>query len=206
MTPDASTPTDIIAEALAAHDGHGDNAYDDFYACACGEWDTDIVSYDERKAAHVAHQASAVDARLVQAGHAIVPSGSAEARQWDGARASIESLCRWVNAEDDPMDNATLTYTFSGSGDVREVNMATTDGFRMVAPGDLIVRTAAGVFLLVREFLAAAASATKEPADPDGNHIFRGSPEKCVECGITRVQHEQDGPLYAHGPSAKDGE
>lgn len=78
MTPEASTTADIIAEALAAHDGHGDKEYDDFYACACGEWDTDIVSYDERKAAHVAHQASAVDARLVQAGHTMVPTSERE--------------------------------------------------------------------------------------------------------------------------------
>lgn len=54
----------VLAEALAKHDGQDENGnvYDDFYDCSCGDWHSDIRSYDERKAAHLVHVASVVAA------------------------------------------------------------------------------------------------------------------------------------------------
>lgn len=115
MTADL-TATDIIAEALAAHDGHCENVYDDFYACACGEWDTDIVAYDERKAAHVAHQASAVTARLVQAGHTIVTNDLLRelvgpSREVDNCPSCDETVA-WERSDYDLRDNDDDRYSW----------------------------------------------------------------------------------------------
>lgn len=54
----------VLAEALAKHDGQDENGnvYDDFYDCSCGDWHSDIRSYDERKAAHLVHVASVIAA------------------------------------------------------------------------------------------------------------------------------------------------
>lgn len=67
-----------------------------------------------------------------------------EAMQFDGKRASAESVCRWVNgyANDEPI----IDYIFTGPDDVRDVQIATLEGYLNVSPGDWIIRGVQGEF------------------------------------------------------------
>lgn len=80
----------------------------------------------------------------------------AEAKQWDGTRASIEEIAQWANANDDLMDDFTLEYSFTTGTDVFDVRIATCDGDEVVNPGDWIIRDTAGEFHLCRTVRAAS--------------------------------------------------
>ena len=94
----------VLAEALAKHDGQDENGnvYDDFYDCSCGDWHSDIRSYDERKAAHLVHVASVIAALP---NIAIVPTTSVEyAPCWQNEHGvhPLNSTTTWrKGAEDD---------------------------------------------------------------------------------------------------------
>lgn len=74
----------------------------------------------------------------------------AEAKQWDGTRASIEEIAQWANADVDLMDDFTLEYGLTTGADVFDVRMATCDGDEVVSSGDWIIRDTAGEFHLCR--------------------------------------------------------
>lgn len=78
------------------------------------------------------------------------PGLTAEAKQWDGTRASIEEIAQWVNADVDLMDDFTLEYSFTTGTDVFDVRIATDNGDEVVSPGDWIIRDTAGEFHLCR--------------------------------------------------------
>jgi hypothetical protein len=72
-----------------------------------------------------------------------------EAIQWDGTRASIEACCQWVNGFP-PLhpdhDEPTLSYLFTRSDDVSDVQIWTLEGPHSVSPGDWIIRGVKGEF------------------------------------------------------------
>jgi hypothetical protein len=69
-----------------------------------------------------------------------------EAMQWDGTRASIERLCRWVNDRPCEFDDPTLSYTFTTANDVDDVQIWTLEGSHLVSPGDFVIQGVAGEF------------------------------------------------------------
>ncbi|MCD2109322.1 hypothetical protein O4214_30120 [Rhodococcus erythropolis] len=68
--------------------------------------------------------------------------------QWDGTRASIDAICKWVNSFDDDLDDHTVTYCFTSTtpDDVFDVFLATLEGDVRVSDGDFIVRDTQGNF------------------------------------------------------------
>ncbi|BCF84549.1 MULTISPECIES: hypothetical protein [Rhodococcus] len=83
------------------------------------------------------------------------PGLTAEAKQWDGTRASIEEIAQWANANADLMDDFTLEYSFTTGTDVFDVRIATENGDEVVSSGDWIIRDTAGEFHLCRTVCAA---------------------------------------------------
>lgn len=80
-----------------------------------------------------------------------------EAMVWDGSRASIEAITRWLN---DPLplnEDPLITYQFVGSDDVLDVSLfdANRNDFTEVLAGDWIVRGEDGA-CLVRQVYGAA--------------------------------------------------
>lgn len=78
------------------------------------------------------------------------PGLTTEAKQWDGTRASIEEIARWVNEDRWPCGDATLEYCFTTGTDVFDVRIATDSGDEVVSSGDWIIRDTAGEFHLCR--------------------------------------------------------
>lgn len=76
-----------------------------------------------------------------------------EVMTYDGTRASIDALCRWVNDQWrgwHPGDDPLITYEFSGVDDVSNPLFAQPDGdFDEIREGDWIVLDGTE-FLLVR--------------------------------------------------------
>jgi hypothetical protein len=66
--------------------------------------------------------------------------------QWDGSRASIERLCRWVNDRPSEFDEPTLSYTFTTADDVERRADLDARGPHLVSPGDFIIQGVAGEF------------------------------------------------------------
>ncbi|MCQ4148705.1 hypothetical protein [Rhodococcus qingshengii] len=83
------------------------------------------------------------------------PGSTAEAKQWDGTRASIEEIAQWANANVDLMDDFTLEYSFTTGTDVFDVRIATDNGDEVVSSGDWIIRDTAGEFHVCRIVRAA---------------------------------------------------
>lgn len=95
------------------------------------------------------------------------PGSTAEAKQWDGTRASIEEIAQWVNEDDWPCGDATLEYCFTSTkpDDVFDVRIWSENDDKTVTPGDWIIRDTAGEFHLCRTVRAALAGAVSD-ADP----------------------------------------
>lgn len=129
---------DLIAADLAKHRFIPDEGDDEFGSCSCLTW---------RGPNHDRHVALVVEPHT--------NGRIAEARQWDGTRASIAELAQWANANDDPMDDFTLEYSFTTGTDVLDVRIATQNGDEVVSPGDWIIRDTAGEFHLCRTVRAA---------------------------------------------------
>ena len=95
-------------------------------------------------------------------------SQNIEVMQWDGTRASISAICKWVNSFDAELDDHTMTYCFSSTApdDVFDVFLATAEGDVRVSDGDFIVRDLQGNFYRRDSdaYLALAASSPVVPA------------------------------------------
>lgn len=85
-----------------------------------------------------------------------------EARQWDGTRASIEALCRWVNDTDRDGDPI-LSFEFIDMDDVLgEPVIFTLEGDLRVSVGSWIIKGVQGEFYACEPDIFAS---TYEPAD-----------------------------------------
>ncbi len=71
------------------------------------------------------------------------------AMRWDGSRASLDRLCKWVNAGTDA-DDPLLAYTFYTATDAWDVTLETDSDFEGVEPGDWIVCDETGEFVVCR--------------------------------------------------------
>ena len=81
-----------------------------------------------------------------------------DAMQWDGSREAIDACCQWVNAgAEEPI----LDYIFFGSNDVKDVQIATLEGYMSVSPGDWIIKGVQGEFYPCKPDIF---KATYEPA------------------------------------------
>ncbi|OZE95073.1 hypothetical protein CH302_19220 [Rhodococcus sp. 15-2388-1-1a] len=164
-----STVEDRIAAALGQHYAVS------FGLCLCG-WETTRTKIGESwRPEFDEHQASVIAALLANG-----PSGeitrrySAAYRNPDGKVVTVGVDYRklaWAEGvrdewkRDDPTVNIFIAYR--DVPEWQEVDPAVLDDAGVAKPS------------------------TAEQRDSDGSHIFHGDPAKCIECGVTRADHQR---------------
>lgn len=115
------------------------------------------------------------------------PGLTAEAKRWDGTRASIEEIAQWANANGDLLDDFTLEYSFTTGTDVFDVRIATDNGDEVVSSGDWIIRDTAGEFHLCRTI--------------DTATLNRAEKAEATIARVKKLAHDMRGWCSPHGIS-----